>query len=1188
MNGEYKPFSPNSSVEVERLEMALDAAGVGTWELDLINNTLRWCSRTKVLFGFSGEDIISYDQFIGLIQNEDKHAVDKAVRQAFDLNIQTPFDIQFRIITEDHKETRWLRCKGNVYTSGQNTPTRLLGIVQNISQDIQSQLNLRDSEEKFRTLVENTPDVITRWDTNLQLVFANVAFEGKTGIQNQDLLGKTIEEMAHAEKFSGPFMSALQSVMKNARPEEFHNSFPTHNGELFFFSRLVPEFDNEGNVQSIISISRDITELKSSEARFQTIVEQAPMAIGLLRGRDMIIEIGNDHIFEVWGKDSSVTGKPLLEALPELEDQIFLKLLQDVYDTGNPFFGHAVKAELFRNQVLEDVYFDFVYTPLRDKSGAIYGIMVLATEVTTQVLSLKALEASEAKFRSLIEEAPIATCLFVGRELKIEIANNKILDFWGKDKSVFGQPLVEAVPELVGQPFIEILNQVFTTGITYEGFSEPALLLRDGVLGTYYYDYTYKPLKNAQGEVYAIMDMAVDVTQQVLARKALEESESKLRSVIAAAPAGIVVFNGRDLIVDMPNQAFIDIIGKNFDIIGKPLAEAMPELKNQPFLQILDDVFTSGKMYQSSETQVAIVKNGIMTHNFYNFSYTPLFDGDGKVFAILDVSVEVADEVKARQKLEESELFSRNIIDNSPVAKLVLIGEEMIVRMVNENMLEMLGKDHSIIGKNIRAIMPELKNSPLLDRLKNVLETGNIFIQPEEKIESKRHGKTYTGYYNYVYKALTDVNQKRYGIIVTATEVTDQVVARKKIEEAEQSLRDAVELAELGTWILDPVRAVISNSKRMSNWIGFDQEEVALADFLSTVDEKDRERINVGIKKSLEPDSNRYYLEEYVVTNKITKQRRILQARGRAFFDENNQPYLMRGTAQDVTEQRLLQISLEQQVRERTEELEASNQELASINEEYLVTNEELADLNLLLTQSNQNLQQFAYIASHDLQEPLRKIQSFGNLLSSRYKDSLGEGTHLIERMQTAANRMSVLIQDLLAFSRISNKQDATNPVDLNKVVDVVLSDLELITQDTGAIITVDELPVIQGDESQLGQLFQNLIGNALKFRDPETAPIINITFDTMDARQLPDRVKPSRMTDRYYRISVADNGIGFDQKYADRIFQVFQRLHGRSEFAGTGIGLAICEKVASNHGGAIAAFGEPGVGATFSIYFPV
>ncbi|MBE9461437.1 hypothetical protein IEE83_06040 [Dyadobacter sp. UP-52] len=295
----------------------------------------------------------------------------------------------------------------------------------------------------------------------------------------------------------------------------------------------------------------------------------------------------------------------------------------------------------------------------------------------------------------------------------------------------------------------------------------------------------------------------------------------------------------------------------------------------------------------------------------------------------------------------------------------------------------------------------------------------------------------------------------------------------------------------------------------------------------------------------------------------------------------------MRGTAQDVTEQRLLQIELEHQVQERTAELEVINEELAAINEEYMATNEELAESNYLLTQSNQNLQQFAYIASHDLQEPLRKIQSFGNLLSSRYNKDLGEGVHLIERMQTAANRMSVLIHDLLTFSRISTKQDNTETVPLSKVVDAVLSDLELTIQETGAVITVNKLPVITGDESQLGQLFLNLISNALKFKHPDIAPVIKISSDSIPSYQLPANVKPAKSALRYYRIEVADNGIGFDQKYADRIFQVFQRLHGRSEFAGTGIGLAICEKVASNHGGAISATSQPGNGATFIIYLP-
>lgn len=1184
MNGQHKPFSPNSSIEVERLELALEAAFVGTWELDLSNNTVRWCHRTKALYGFFGDDIVPYDQVLSLIHQDDKKVVDEDVKLALDGAIRKPYNVEFRVTSNIDGQTRWLLCKGLAYFDENGKPERFLGTAQNVSNDVQNRQLLRENEKKITTLVNNTPDVITRWDKDLNLTFANSAFEEKTGIFKETLFEKN-KETDRQDFTVDPHNLSL--VFETGKQQEYYNSFPTSNGELFFHFRLIPELDESGSLESVLAIARDITDMKASEARFQTMVDQSPMAIGLLRGRDMVIEIGNDKIFELWGKDNSVVGKPIMEALPEIKGQVFIDLLHKVYDTGEPYFGNGVLAKLTNNGVLEDKYFDFVYTPLRDKFNTISGVIVLATEVTAQVLAKKAVEASEAKFRSLIEEAPVATCVFVGRELVIEVANEKIIDYWGKDKSVLGKPLKDAVPELVGQSFLQILDHVFTTGETYTGKSEPAQFEVDGKIGTYYYDYTYKPLRNSDGEIYAVMDMAVDVTSEVLARKALEESESKLRSVLEAAPAGMVVFTGRDMIVDMPNQAFIDIIGKGPDIAGKPLREVMPELQNQEFLQILDHVFTSGEMYRSDATLVEIVKHGVMTRNLYDFTYTPLFDENGEVFAILDVSVDVTESVQARQQLEDSELFSRNVIENSPIAKLILIGEEMRIRTANEVMLDMIGKDKSVRGKVVLEAIPELASTDTMERLLHVLHTGEVFHHPEEKIELRRYGKPYTGYYNHIYKPIINSNGERYGVIVTATEVTDQVLSRQKLEEAEESLRDAVELAELGTWLLDPAAMTVTYSERMGKWFGFEKQYIGLTEFMNVMDEKDISRVQESISKALADHSDGYYEEEYTVTSHSTGQRRILQAKGRAFFNKDGKAYLMRGTAQDVTEQRLLQFGLEQQVQERTEELEVSNEELAAINEEYMATNEELAESNHLLTQSNQNLQQFAYIASHDLQEPLRKIQSFGNLLSSRYNKDLGDGINLIERMQTAANRMSVLIQDLLTFSRISTKQDNTETVPLSKVVDAVLSDLELIIQETGAVITVNLLPVITGDESQLGQLFLNLISNALKFKHADIAPVIEISADTVNAFQLPANVKPAKTAASYYRIKVSDNGIGFDQKYADRIFQVFQRLHGRSEFAGTGIGLAICEKVAANHGGAITATSQQGHGAEFTIYLP-
>jgi signal transduction histidine kinase len=248
----------------------------------------------------------------------------------------------------------------------------------------------------------------------------------------------------------------------------------------------------------------------------------------------------------------------------------------------------------------------------------------------------------------------------------------------------------------------------------------------------------------------------------------------------------------------------------------------------------------------------------------------------------------------------------------------------------------------------------------------------------------------------------------------------------------------------------------------------------------------------------------------------------------------------------------------------------------------------EVANLNL--RRSNQNLQQFAYIASHDLQEPLRKIQSFGDIVATNYKDILDEqGQDMIRRMQASASRMSLLIKDLLAYSRLSTHRAAYNQIALTDVVQRVLTDLELSIAETNAIIEVGDLHVVAGEQRQMEQLLQNLLSNALKFRRTGVTPHIRISSQQLPATAVPLGVLPMEANSPYYvEISVTDNGIGFDEKYIDRIFQVFQRLHSKAEYAGSGVGLAICRKVAENHDGGITARSIVGVGSVFSIYLPV
>ncbi len=266
---------------------------------------------------------------------------------------------------------------------------------------------------------------------------------------------------------------------------------------------------------------------------------------------------------------------------------------------------------------------------------------------------------------------------------------------------------------------------------------------------------------------------------------------------------------------------------------------------------------------------------------------------------------------------------------------------------------------------------------------------------------------------------------------------------------------------------------------------------------------------------------------------------------------------------QTETALRAARDELEVRVRERTAELAEAN--------------ENLRQSTLELERSNRELQDFAFVASHDLQEPLRKIQAFGDRLRSKHGEALGpEGTDYLERMQRAAQRMHVLINDLLTFSRVTSRGQPFVPTDLGQVAREVLSDLEVRVEQTGGRVEVGDLPTLDADPLQMRQLLQNLLGNALKFHRDGEPPHV-----TVSASVLEDGPPQAR-------IVVADDGIGFDMKYLDRIFTPFQRLHGRAEYEGTGMGLAVCRRIVERHGGTLTAESAPGQGARFLVTLPV
>jgi len=307
-------------------------------------------------------------------------------------------------------------------------------------------------------------------------------------------------------------------------------------------------------------------------------------------------------------------------------------------------------------------------------------------------------------------------------------------------------------------------------------------------------------------------------------------------------------------------------------------------------------------------------------------------------------------------------------------------------------------------------------------------------------------------------------------------------------------------------------------------------------------------------------ESTRYALES---GQDLNIEYRIITAKGnvklihclaRSIRDNSGKVTKFAGSIRDITVQR----SIEQTLKNKVEELNHSNREL----------------------------EEFAYVASHDMQEPLRKITTFSDRLAEKYKGVLtGEGAMYLSRMIASAENMRALINDLLEFSRISKTEQSFESVNLNLILRQVKTDLELTIEETGTVINAPQLPVIDAIGSQMKQLFSNIIGNAIKFRKAGVKPVIDIAVnDLAEKDKLRYELYPNVP---YYEITITDNGIGFEDEYATRIFQVFQRLHGKSEYPGSGIGLAICKKILEHHHGSIYATNVPGQGARFVFILP-
>ncbi|MNK53763.1 Phytochrome-like protein cph1 [compost metagenome] len=1210
--------------------------------------------------------------------------------------------------------------------------------------------------------------------------------------------------------------------------------------DCFFDFSYSPIKIEDGSVGGILVTVIETTEkkivadaLKESNARFVNNIMQAPVAMCIFRGQNHIVEIANEQMLQLWdAKAENIINKPIFEVLPELKKQGFDEILQSVFISGKKVVTEELFVPLNRNGQTENTYINFVYEALRETDGTISGIAAIATEVTAQVLARTKVEESEQKIRQLVENAPFPIAVYVGKEMRIELANESIIKIWGKGPDVIGKTYREILPELQNQSVFEQVESVFNTGQPFHSRNSRIDIVIDNVLQSFYFNYSFTPLYDLNGKIYGVMNTAVEITDLYLAKQKIEESDKRFRDTVRQAPVGITILRGPEYVVEMANEAYLKLVDREEEtFVGRPMYDTLPEVK-ESVSALLDGVLNTGIPFHGIEVPIPLNRYGKIETSYFDFLYHPLKEENGTISGILVTVTEVSEKVEARkkielnedrlkivveaselgtwelnaktriptyskryleiiggytddivltheellahlhpddlhirnkgfkealssgflsyevrviwkdqsihwiegkgkvfynenhepekligtirditeekkyqQKIEESEKKLRNLIMQSPVPKAILRGTNFVIEMANFALLNNIWKkeEAEIQGKKILEIFPELKKQKYRDLLKKVYESGNVYSESESLlfIDNQKGGNQF--YVDFEFAPLRESDNSISGIRMTLIDVTEKVEARKKIEESEKRFRLLTESIPQLIWETDADGNALFTSGR---WLEYTGIEPGVEGSWQKMIHPDDFEENVKIWQHALATGEMYRCD--VRMRRKDGSYRWHTVIGEPVLGLDNKIVKWVGAFTDIHTEKAFTHELEQQVTARTRELIQINESLRKSEERYHLMVEEVQEYSILylnhngivenwnvgaekikgykaeeiigkyfavfyteedqkaklpekllelarekgkvihegwrarkdgslfwasvvitavhnkkgdvigfskvthdlterkkaddklkmnaleleqknneLEEMNKELQSFAYISSHDLQEPLRKIQTFASQIIEKEAQHLSEnGKDKFKRMQNAAQRMQTLINDLLAYSRTNIQERIFIKTDLAQIINEVKEDLTEELDQKSAVIEIERSVEVDIIPFQFKQLLYNLISNSLKFSNPDIPIVIRIRSKIALGKDLEnEKLIPAK---KYCHIEVSDNGIGFEAQYNKKIFEVFQRLHGRDRYNGTGIGLAIVKKIIENHNGIITASGIQNQGASFDIYIPV
>lgn len=834
-------------------------------------------------------------------------------------------------------------------------------------------------------------------------------------------------------------------------------------------------------------------ENSTSASNLLSALMQSTEATAIYSGEDIVIEYANNAMLGFWGKEPGIIGMRLEEGVPELQGQPFTRMLREVFRTGTADEG-VIAAETRINGELVTRQYAYSYKRITAADGQLL-ILHTAADITKQLEGARALEYAHAQTQALNREQQLNEQLAaVNEEL---LASNEEITQTREMLAALNIALEDKVKARTAD-----LAQ-----------SETALKAAN------------EELSAINEELFTTNEELVESErklQQLL--RELAGSEHKIRNMVASAPFPIGVYVGREMRIELVNQSIIDVWGKGNDVVGKTYHEVLPELKDTGIYEQLDRVFMEGRPFHARNQRVDLVFDGRLQPFYFNYSFTALYDDEGRIYGVMNTAAEVTDVVTAKQKIEQSERNLHNMILQAPVAMCIMLGPEHVITVANTLMIELWGKPgQDVMNKPVFDALPDARHQGLEDVVNRVYTLGETYSANERPVTLLRKGQWDTVYQNFVYEPYRDEHGKVQGIIAITIDVTAQVLARRRTEESEKRFRFLLNAMPQQVWTAAP-----DGSFTYLN-------EVMIRNF----DRPFEDIISQGWEVFIHPDDLPEALSRW---QRCLQNKQQYLAEFRLKFSDGAY-YWHLARAVPMIENGKVRF--------------------------WLGTN-----TNIHQQKVNENMKdEFISIASHELKTPLTTIKGFFQLIKRDVSEHTSLGSFVV-KAERQLERLSRLIEDLLDVSKINAGKMVYNKDHFN--FSALLADTVESIQHTTTThqIQLNSGCDIQyyGDQLRIEQVLINLLNNAIKYSPGSQEIVVSCEVDNnnlvVSVEDLGVGIAEEHLKSLFNRFYRVDNS--------------------SARFQGLGLGLFIANEIVKRHGGSFWIESVPGMGSTFSFLLPL